>query len=70
MPETPASRRIVDEIRRQIESGQLKSGDKLPKIRELAEQYECSETPVKIALSALDAMGLLVRRQGKGVYVR
>lgn len=69
MPETPASRRIVADIRAQIESGKLQPGDRLPTGRELKQRYQVSDTPVKTAIDRLEAMGLVVRRQGVGWFV-
>jgi len=69
MPETPRSRVIVDDIRAQIQSGVLKPGAKLPSTEELKAKYECSDTPVKTALTTLEALGLIVRRQGVGSFV-
>ena len=70
MPEPPASRRIVEDIRAQIESGRLKPGDRLPTMEQMREQYSCSDTPIKTALAVLEGMGLITRRQGVGIYVR
>lgn len=70
MPRTPAYREIVADIRTSIESGQLRPGDQLPTIAQLAEQYRVSTTPVKFAMRLLEEMGLIETWQGKGMYVR
>lgn len=69
MPETPAYQRIIDDIRAQIASGELKPGDRLPTKSELAASYEVSTQPVEMALRLLQAEGLLLGRQGKAVFV-
>jgi GntR family transcriptional regulator len=69
MPVTPVYRRIIVDIRKRIDSGQLKAGDKLPSIAELQQQYKCSDTPVKAALGRLQDAGVLEGHQGRGVYV-
>jgi len=69
MPAVPVYRKIINDIRDQIESGDLKAGDKLPSIAELMQAYECSDTPVKAALGRLQDAGVLEGHQGRGVYV-
>jgi GntR family transcriptional regulator len=62
--------RIADDLRAQIETGQLKPGQRLPTIDELAERYLCSLAPVRSALDLLKQQGLAVTRQGLGAFVR
>lgn len=68
-PRVPISRRIVDDVRAQIRSGELKPGDRLPSIVGLQALYECSDTPVKSALSTLHTLGLIEGHQGKANFV-
>lgn len=58
------------DVRAMIDRGALVSGDKLPSMAELAEQYECSAGPVKMALRLLDSQGVIETRQGRGSFVR
>jgi GntR family transcriptional regulator, transcriptional repressor for pyruvate dehydrogenase complex len=53
-----------------IKSGQLKSGDKLDSVQQLAENFQVGRSAVREALSALRAMGLVEMHQGEGTYVR
>ena len=68
------STRIYQEIVRQIKSmiaeGRLKSGDRLPPERELAEKFVVSRTSVREALRALQSLGLIGIRAGEGAFVR
>ena len=68
------STRIYAEIVRQIRSlvadGRLKSGDRLPPERELAERFRVSRTSVREALRALESTGLIEIRAGEGAFVR
>ncbi len=57
------------QIRRQIEDGRLKPGDKLPSTREISEQFGVGRSTTREALSALKAMGLIDIRQGGGCRV-
>lgn len=60
---------IAEIIRRQIASGDLKPGDKLPSVRSLAEQWECTPGTVNRAYKALAEDGLVVGHRGKGTLV-
>lgn len=66
----PASRRIADDLRSEIKSGQLPPGYKLPAVRVLAERYGVTQNPVLKALATLKAEGLIDAIHGSGVYVR
>ncbi len=65
----PVYRKIIDDIKLKIESGELKPGDKVPSVTELMDAYRCSDTPVKTALRLLEDAGVLRGHQGRGVYV-
>lgn len=60
---------VVEQIRELIHTGVLKSGDKLPTERTLAEQLGVSRSSVREALSALEVLGVIQSRQGLGNYV-
>ena len=68
------STRIYQEIVRQVKSmiseGRLKSGDRLPPERDLAEKFVVSRTSVREALRALESLGLVEIRPGEGTFVR
>jgi len=69
MPRTAAYKRIADEIRSCIASGQIRPGDQLPSIAQLSEVYGVSVQPVKYALLVLQTEGLVEGQQGRGVFV-
>ena len=58
------------QIRGLIADGQLKSGDRLPPERDLAERFRVSRTSVREALRALESTGLVEIRAGEGAFVR
>ncbi|WP_437881630.1 FCD domain-containing protein [Pseudomonas sp. LRF_L74] len=66
-------RRLSDDIVSQLESmileGSLKSGERLPAERVLAEQFGVSRPSLREAIQKLAAKGLLISRQGGGNYV-
>ena len=63
-------RRIADQIRALIGSGEFGPGARLPPERDLARQLRVSRPSVREALIALEVEGLVDVRIGSGVYVR
>lgn len=63
------SDRLAAELRQRIDSGELQPDDRLPTELALAAQYAVSRTVVREAVSRLRSTGLLVARQGSGVFV-
>ncbi len=61
---------IVDRIEALIQSGELKTGDKIPPERSLAETFSVSRNCVREAIRALAEKGILESRMGNGTYVR
>lgn len=61
--------RIADDLRRKIETGDLAPGARLDSERALASQYDVARTTIREALKILRNEGLVVPRQGSGVYV-
>jgi GntR family transcriptional regulator len=66
---TPIYRQLTDQIRRQCASGQLRPGDMLPSVRNLAGNLGVNPMTISRAYSLLEAEGLLVRRRGVGMQV-
>ena len=61
---------IVEQIKDLIKEGRLSAGDKLPTLKELAEDLKVGQSAVREALTVLEAMGLVEIRQGGGAYIR
>ncbi|MER6491156.1 GntR family transcriptional regulator [Streptomyces griseorubiginosus] len=66
----PPSRRIAEDLRRQIETGELHPGDKLPSERALAETYGAARNTAREAIRILAEQGLVTAKHGSGVFVR
>ncbi|GFM36715.1 FadR/GntR family transcriptional regulator [Desulfovibrio psychrotolerans] len=60
---------IVAQIRELIERGELKSGDRLPAERRLAEIFRVSRHSVREAIRALEQQQIVTSRLGDGTYV-
>ncbi|WP_293902344.1 GntR family transcriptional regulator [Phenylobacterium sp.] len=63
---------VYDKVRSDLASGLLKTGDKLPAERDLAEQLGFSRSAVREALRALEATGLIQLQKGVtgGAFIR
>ncbi len=61
---------VVDRIRAHVVESGLRTGDKLPSERDLAERLGVSRTSVKQAIVVLEVAGLLDVRHGGGTYLR
>ncbi|OAA29939.1 GntR family transcriptional regulator [Kosmotoga arenicorallina S304] len=65
----PYYKQIEDQIKKEIISGRLKSGTKLPSVRALAKELNVSVITTKRAYAELEKEGLITTRQGQGTYV-
>lgn len=65
----PISRQIAEQLRSQCLSGTLTAGDKLPSVRELAQQLAVNVNTVFRIYERLAAEGLIELRHGDGTYV-
>lgn len=63
------SDRLAVRLGRQIESGALSPGDRLPTEQQLAAAHGVSRTVVREAMHQLKSRALVVARQGSGVFV-
>ena len=65
----PLYQQIVSEIRGKILTGELKPGDTLPSIRQLASDLLISVITTKRAYQDLENEGLIQTRPGRGTFV-
>ncbi|WP_130811997.1 GntR family transcriptional regulator [Olsenella sp. Marseille-P4559] len=65
----PIYEQVADGIRAQIMSGDLKAGEQLPSIRQLAANLRISAITTKRAYSDLEAQGFIATVSGKGSFV-
>src|SRR5690606_73786 len=66
---TPIYRQLADQVRRLVAGGQLRAGDELPSVRELAVAHAVNPMTISKAYSLLEAEGVLVRQRGKPMEV-
>lgn len=60
---------LVASLREQVANQQIRPGDKLPPERALAAEFKVNRATLRMALSALEVMGVVVRRVGDGTYL-
>ena len=65
----PIYSQITDGFRDQILSGILRSGDKLPSVRELASQLSINPNTIQRAYRELEMQGWIATVAGKGCFV-
>jgi GntR family transcriptional regulator len=65
----PLYQQIMDQIKQKIAVEELKAGDEIPSIRQLAVDLRVSVITVKRAYLELEREGLIVTQQGKGSFV-
>lgn len=57
---------VLDQIRRSMDAGQFRPGDRLPAERDLAEMLDVSRTTVRAAVAVLEREGRISVRRGRG----
>jgi GntR family transcriptional regulator len=65
----PLYRRIADDLRARIETGQLKPGSQLPPEEQLGELFKTSRNTIRDAIKFLINLGLVETRAGQGTFV-
>ncbi len=66
----PIYLQIIAEFKRQIATGLLKPGDKLPSQRDLAAQLRVNANTVQRAYREMEILGLVETLRGQGTFVR
>jgi GntR family transcriptional regulator len=65
----PLFEQIAFAVKEQVARGELAPGDKLPSVRELAQELSINPNTVVRAYEALERDGVLTRRQGAGCFI-
>ncbi len=65
----PLYYQVMRDLKEQIVSGKLTSGQQLPSEAQLTQRFHVSRVVVRQALQILDEQGLISRVRGKGTYV-
>lgn len=65
----PLYLQVASLLRRRIEVGDWPAGHRIPKLEDLAEEFNVARITARQAVSVLHSEGLIWRRQGKGTFV-
>ena len=65
----PIYRQLVEHVRRRVASGQIRAGEEIPSVRELAQQLAVHPMTISKAYSLLESEGLLQRRRGLSMVI-
>ena len=65
----PLHRPIADDLRSQIQTGQLERGSQLPPEEKLGELFKASRNTIRDAIKFLINLGLVETRAGQGTFV-
>lgn len=65
----PIYRQLIEQVRRRVAAGQLKAGDEIPSVRELAQALAVHPMTISKAYSMLEMDGVLERRRGLSMVV-
>jgi GntR family transcriptional regulator len=66
---SPIYVQIMEQIRQMVANGELKLGDQLPTVRQLATELRVNFNTVARAYRLLDEAGLISTQQGRGTYI-
>ena len=66
---TPVFQQIIDQIHFQINTGELKAGEKLPSIRTLAGELDLATNTIAKAMRQLEFRGLIIAQERSGYHV-
>lgn len=65
----PIYLQIMEQVRHGLATGELKPGDQLPTVRQLATDLRVNFNTVARAYRLLDEAGLISTQQGRGTYI-
>ena len=65
----PIYRQLIEQVKRRVAAGQLKAGDEIPSVRELAQALAVHPMTISKAFSMLEMEGVLERRRGLPMVV-
>lgn len=66
---TPIYRQIADQVRQAVASGVLRTGDRLPSVREMAVDLAINPNTVAKAYQELEREGVIETPRGRGSFV-
>ncbi|WP_459500969.1 GntR family transcriptional regulator [Bacillus sp. C1] len=68
-PNIPIYIQVMEYIKKEIVTGRLSLGDKIPSVRELASELQVNPNTIQRTFQELERDGIVVTRRGMGRYV-
>ncbi len=65
----PIYLQIVEQVRQRVSTGELRPGDQLPTVRQMATDLRVNFNTIARAYRLLDEAGLISTQQGRGTYI-
>src|SRR3990170_5409494 len=65
----PIYTQVVEHIRQEVLNGDLKPGDQLPTVRQMAQDLRVNFNTIARAYRLLDESGIISTQQGRGTYI-
>jgi GntR family transcriptional regulator len=66
----PIYLQVVEAVQKLVATGEIKPGDQLPTVRQLAVDVRVNPNTIARAYLELDRKGVITTQQGRGTYVR
>ena len=67
--EIPATAQVMEQVRQKLIDGELRPGDQLPTVRQLASELRVNFNTIARAYRMLDDAGLISTQRGRGTYI-
>ena len=68
-PNIPIYIQVIDKIKKDIITGRLRGGDKLPSVRELSQDLKVNPNTVQRSYQELEREAITFSKRGMGTYV-
>lgn len=65
----PIYQQIVDNLKQKIATGELKEGEQLPPVRQLADQLDINFNTIARAYRILDEENIITTQHGRGTFI-
>jgi GntR family transcriptional regulator len=65
----PKYLQVIQQVKRRVATGLLQPGERLPSVREVAEQLRVNPNTIAKAFSELEREGIVETRRGSGTFV-
>lgn len=65
----PIYLQVVQQVKHRVACGELKAGERLPSVRDFAEQLQVNPNTIAKAIVELERLGIVETRRGSGTFV-